>query len=60
LNPDRCFRAAQELIKAGADLTAVNIKGETPIYIIKGNVPGSKTITSNNFFGGGNVLEINF
>jgi hypothetical protein len=30
------------------------------IYIIKGNVPGSKTISSSNFFLGGNFLEINF
>jgi hypothetical protein len=27
------------------------------IYIIKGNVPGSKTISSSNFFLGGNFLE---
>ncbi len=30
-NTELCSRAAEELIKAGADLTAVNNKGETPM-----------------------------
>jgi ankyrin repeat protein len=30
-NTELCSRAAEELIKAGADLTAVNDEGETPM-----------------------------
>jgi hypothetical protein len=30
-NTELCLRAAEKLIKAGADLTAVNNKGKTPM-----------------------------
>jgi hypothetical protein len=45
---------------SATDVSTSIHKKPGPIYIIKGNVRGSKTISSNNFFGGGNFLEIIF